>query len=87
MSAGCVPVVFRAAGPAEIVTDGVSGFHFTTKKELRSITEDILRAASGSANLEVMRDQAMAASRRFDEREFPSRVKAVIRDFLGVNLV
>ena len=34
MSAGPVPVVFGAAGPAEVVRDGVDGVHFATLDEL-----------------------------------------------------
>ena len=34
MGAGVVPVVFGAAGPAEVVRDGVDGLHFRTLDEL-----------------------------------------------------
>ncbi|MBI2443373.1 MAG: glycosyltransferase family 4 protein [Candidatus Levybacteria bacterium] len=34
MSAGCVPIVFGAGGPAEIVGDSVNGFHFHDTNEL-----------------------------------------------------
>ncbi|MGD9702374.1 MAG: glycosyltransferase [Acidimicrobiia bacterium] len=43
MSAGAVPVVFDAAGPAEIVTDGVSGRRWRTPDELVAATAELLR--------------------------------------------
>jgi glycosyltransferase involved in cell wall biosynthesis len=42
MSAGAVPVVIDAAGQAEIVEPGVSGFRFTTVEELVTHTETLL---------------------------------------------
>ncbi len=38
MAAGAVPIVFAAAGPAEIVQDGDNGRHWTTLDELADIT-------------------------------------------------
>ncbi|HYN31746.1 MAG TPA: glycosyltransferase, partial [Ilumatobacteraceae bacterium] len=38
MAAGAVPVVFAAAGPAEIVHDGIDGLHWTTLDELAEQT-------------------------------------------------
>ena len=42
MAAGAVPVVFAAAGPAEIVRHGVDGFHWTTLEELQSFTRQLM---------------------------------------------
>lgn len=42
MTAGLVPVVFGAAGPAEIVQDGTSGLHFRDVAALASATERLL---------------------------------------------
>jgi glycosyltransferase involved in cell wall biosynthesis len=42
MAAGAVPVVFAAAGPAEIVRHGVDGFHWKTLDELQSFTHQLM---------------------------------------------
>ena len=61
MSAGAVPVVFGAAGPAEVVRDGVDGLHFATLDGLASstagiITDDARRAALSTAARERAAD-------------------------------
>ena len=43
MAAGCVPIVYAAAGPAEIVRDGIDGFHWRTRRELIERTESLIR--------------------------------------------
>lgn len=57
MAAGAVPVVFGAAGPAEIVRHGVDGFHWHTIGELVEHTRRLM----GDANL---RDSMSAAAQR-----------------------
>lgn len=42
MAAGCVPLVYGAAGPAEIVSDGVDGFHWNSITELVSSTRRLI---------------------------------------------
>ncbi len=42
MAAGAVPVVYGEAGPAEIVRDGVDGFHWRTPAELVSRTRELI---------------------------------------------
>jgi glycosyltransferase involved in cell wall biosynthesis len=42
MAAGAVPIVFGAAGPAEIVQDGVNGLHWCSLDELADITVDLV---------------------------------------------
>lgn len=54
MAAGAVPVVFGAAGPAEIVRDGIDGRHWQTLEQLQNETAALvadprLRARLGSA--------------------------------------
>jgi glycosyltransferase involved in cell wall biosynthesis len=41
MAAGAVPVVFGAAGPAEIVHDGVDGLHWRTRDQLADHTVEL----------------------------------------------
>ncbi len=42
MAAGAVPVVFAAAGPEEVVEDGVSGFHWRHLDELVARTRQLI---------------------------------------------
>ena len=42
MAAGAVPLVFGAAGPAEIVEHGVNGFHWRTTDELIALTKRLI---------------------------------------------
>ena len=61
MAAGAVPVVFGAAGPAEIVRHGVDGFHWRTLAELTDLTrrlmnDDELRRSMSHSAIERARD-------------------------------
>jgi glycosyltransferase involved in cell wall biosynthesis len=68
MSAGAVPVVFGAAGPAEVVRDGIDGRHWHAAGELATATvaladDDTLRArlaASGVTRAESFGPDAFA---------------------------
>jgi glycosyltransferase involved in cell wall biosynthesis len=51
MAAGAVPVVFAAAGPAEIVQDGTNGLHWTTLDELADMTEALVADPVRTAEL------------------------------------
>jgi glycosyltransferase involved in cell wall biosynthesis len=62
MSAGLVPVVFGAAGPAEVVRDGVDGVHFATVDGLVCTTAALV--ADGP------RRQALVAAARERATEF-----------------
>jgi glycosyltransferase involved in cell wall biosynthesis len=45
MAAGAAPVVYGAAGPAEIVRDGVDGDHWRARSELIALTTGLIRDA------------------------------------------
>jgi glycosyltransferase involved in cell wall biosynthesis len=47
MAAGAAPVVFGAAGPAEIVRDGIDGRHWRTPDELVAITAGLIADDAG----------------------------------------
>jgi glycosyltransferase involved in cell wall biosynthesis len=69
MSAGLVPVVFGAAGPAEIVRDGVDGRWFRDISELVEVTEQLVasepeRARLAAAATQRAADFALPAFRR-----------------------
>ncbi len=51
MAAGAVPIVFAAAGPAEIVQDGVNGLHWTTLAGLAEQTEALVDDPARTARL------------------------------------
>lgn len=70
MAAGAVPVVYGAAGPAEIVEDGVSGRHWHTLDELVSVTTDLVADPARRAELAsgARRRAEHFAADRFAER-------------------
>jgi glycosyltransferase involved in cell wall biosynthesis len=73
MAAGAVPLVFGAAGPAEIVRDGVDGIHWNTLDELSNATVQLVadtdrRAALSTSAIERAHDfSADAFARRLNE--------------------
>jgi glycosyltransferase involved in cell wall biosynthesis len=75
MSAGLVPVVFGAAGPAEVVRDGIDGLHFGTLDELVQETAALI------GDEPRRRALAAAASTRavdFGPAAFRTRLDALI---------
>jgi glycosyltransferase involved in cell wall biosynthesis len=75
MSAGVVPVVFDAAGPAEIVEDGESGRRWTTLEELVEMTAGLIADSGACA---AMSDAAIRRSAAFSKHEFARRLLAII---------
>ena len=68
MAAGAVPLVFAAAGPAEIVRDGVDGVQWRTLDQLATAsvelaTDEARRAAMSAAAVERAGDFSAAAFR------------------------
>ena len=72
MAAGAVPIVFGAAGPAEIVRHGIDGFHWHTPDELvrstRLLIDDPITRATMSAN-------AQQRAAEFSHRVFTDRLR------------
>jgi glycosyltransferase involved in cell wall biosynthesis len=80
MSAGLVPVVFGAAGPAEVVRNGVDGMHFHTIDELNGRTAGLIRDEARCATL------AAAARERaedFAPAAFQRRLDALLAGVLA----
>ena len=83
MSAGLVPVVFGAAGPAEVVRDGVDGAHFATVDELvrddggsrrrRVAPAGARRGGTGTARSSSVRMRSAAASTPLSPPSAPCR--------------
>jgi glycosyltransferase involved in cell wall biosynthesis len=81
MSAGCIPIVFAAGGPAEIVENGVTGFHFNTVDELCACTKMIL-TDSTSETLEMIANAAALAAQAYSETIFKARIRNIAGRFL-----
>ncbi len=77
MSAGAVPVVFAAGGPAEIVTDDRDGLLWRTPAELVDRT---LALMADPARWSALSAAAMARARDFETRVFVSRAREVWAD-------
>lgn len=75
MLAGCVPVVFGEAGPAEIVQHGVNGFHWHTLEQLAEFTDLLMRDAGKRRS---MSEAAVARGREFSLERFRQRVTALV---------
>ena len=76
MSARCIPVVFAAGGPADIVEDGVTGFHFRTRDELVTRTRALIQSMPQEER-DTIADAAERAARAFDAETFKARVRRV----------
>lgn len=75
MAAGCVPVVYAAAGPAEIVRHGIDGFHWSTIDELRAHTQQLIDDPA------LRQQMAMAAIERaaeYSNEAFRERLAALM---------
>lgn len=75
MAAGAVPLVFAAAGPVEIVRDGVDGFHWHTLEQLARQTR---RLMSDAKLLKSMSDSAKVRARDFEPVVFEDRLKGIL---------
>ncbi|MFM7870139.1 MAG: glycosyltransferase, partial [Actinomycetota bacterium] len=75
MAAGAVPVVFGAAGPAEIVRHGVDGFHWRTLQELQTFTR---RLMSDPALRRAMSENARRRVADFSEERFAEAIRSVV---------
>lgn len=75
MSAGCVPVVFAAGGPKEIVSDDENGFLFTDRNELFHKTKLLMTDARIWQRLS---DAAQVRANDFSPERFSSQLKALL---------
>lgn len=77
MSAGAVPVVFDAAGPAEVVHPGVNGLVFHTLDELVAHTR---RLIDDHELRERLAASAVASAQHYRRERFEDDVRALVRD-------
>ena len=75
MAAGAVPVVFAAAGPAEIVRHGVDGFHWRTLDELQSLTRQLMNDPELCSR---MSDAARVRASDFSVTAFDARLSSLL---------
>ena len=75
MLAGAVPLVFGAAGPAEIVRHGVDGYHWHTLDELADRTTELMNDPEKRRS---MSESAVARGREFSIDRFRSAIDALL---------
>lgn len=76
MSAGALPLVCANGGPAELVAEGATGFHWRSESEL---VEKTLTALSLSDEpLKLMRSQAQRQARLFEPFKFESKFLSLL---------
>jgi glycosyltransferase involved in cell wall biosynthesis len=76
MAAGAVPVVFGAAGPAEIVRHGVDGFHWRTLDDLAKHTYALM---SDPERRRAMAESAVARAEEFSLERFRTALDTAVR--------
>ena len=75
MAAGAVPVVFGAAGPAEIVRHGVDGFHWNTLDDLARHTYTLM---SDPERRHTMAESAVSRAEDFSLERFRAALDGAI---------
>ena len=80
MSAGAVPVVFGAAGPAEVVQHDVNGLHFHTLDEL---VQQTLRLVHDVALRTRLSEAAVRRAHEYDRAHFETSVRQLLADVAG----
>jgi glycosyltransferase involved in cell wall biosynthesis len=75
MAAGAVPVVFAAAGPAEIVRHAVDGFHWKTLDELQAYTRVLMNDEDLRSKMSVSAQERAAD---FGVDVFAARINSLI---------
>lgn len=75
MAAGAVPVVFGAAGPAEIVRDGVDGVQWQSPDRLVEATVELI---ADRQRREAMSASAIARAQDFSASAFAARLTALV---------
>jgi GT2 family glycosyltransferase/glycosyltransferase involved in cell wall biosynthesis len=85
MSAGCIPMVYAAAGPAEIVQHGITGYQWETLDELVRLNLRVLGAPDDEQR--AMRERAKAAAREYDVGSFEHRLSELLGVPVGADLV
>jgi glycosyltransferase involved in cell wall biosynthesis len=80
MSASCAPVVLGAAGPAEVIRNGIDGRHFMTLDELANITAELIADPVQRERLQL---SAAERARNFSYDAFRPRLFSLVDDLLA----
>jgi GT2 family glycosyltransferase/glycosyltransferase involved in cell wall biosynthesis len=83
MSSGTIPLVYGFGGPAETVTDGVTGKHWRTLDEL--VSQTALLLGNGAA-CDGLRAAGAVAARRFERTAFDAKFAAQLGRILAFGL-
>jgi len=75
MSAGVVPIVFAAAGPTEVVQNGINGLHYHTAEELVRLTLGLIADEPRRAQLGAA---AVERAHEYDGAHFEARVRDLV---------
>jgi glycosyltransferase involved in cell wall biosynthesis len=78
MSAGCIPIVYRAGGQEEIINDGINGFFWTSTAELVERTLSLLKDDQQSSKISKA---AVERSYQFGKDRFAEKLLALVRSF------
>lgn len=78
MSAGCIPIVYRAGGQEEIIQDGLNGFFWTSTAELVDRTLSLLNDDQQSAKISKA---ATERSYEFGKDRFAEKLLALVGSF------
>jgi glycosyltransferase involved in cell wall biosynthesis len=75
-AAGCIPLVYAAGGPKEMIKNGVNGFLFRQEKDLISLTSRVIQ----DENLQekIKKNAKDFITRNFNYSAFSKKVKEVI---------
>lgn len=76
MSAGCVPIVYNAGGPKEIITNGENGYLWNKGSDLIRMTENAINVKGLFARISK---NAILSSKRFSYEEFKKTVLQIIK--------
>jgi len=80
MQNGCVPIAFRGGGQTEIVEDGLSGYLFSSEKEL---VERTLSLVENPTRIDEMSEHARKRGRIFRKEVFTATVRDYFRGLLA----
>ena len=85
MSAGCIPLVVDRGGPAAIVEDGVTGYHFANLEQLVDLSDRLLSLPATDPTLAALRAAAITASAHYSEARFIAAVRERLAALIGRN--
>lgn len=75
MSAGCVPIVYKAGGPREIIIEGKNGYLWERKKDLVTLTKKVVKEKRLLTTISI---SAIHSSKKYGYEAFKNRVLQII---------